>query len=56
MQQKTFTLHRYDFIVQFMWQPTPRSAREEKEKQPADQPLEGATDTAAVGDTAAPGT
>jgi len=53
LEPKTFMLRRYDFIVQFMWQPQPRTARQEKQKQLATQPSE-ATDTAAVGDEAAP--
>jgi hypothetical protein len=56
LEQKTFKLRRYDFVVQFMWQPTPRSAREEKEKQAAPPAGEG-VDTAAIGDEATtPGT
>jgi hypothetical protein len=51
LEPKTFPLRRYDFIVQFMWQPQPRTARQQK--QLATQPSE-ATDTAAVGDEAAP--
>jgi type IV pilus assembly protein PilM len=51
--QKMFTLGRYDFVLQFMWQPQPRSAREEKEKQPQGPPAEG-TDTAAVGEGTTP--
>jgi type IV pilus assembly protein PilM len=51
---KSFTLRRYDFIVQFMWQPQPRSARLEKRNQLATQPAEG-DGTAAVGEDAATG-
>jgi type IV pilus assembly protein PilM len=49
---KSFTLRRYDFIVQFMWQPQPRSARLEKRNQLATQAAEG-DGTAAVGEDAA---
>jgi type IV pilus assembly protein PilM len=55
MQQKTFTLNRFDFIVQFMWQPTPRSVRIDKEKQPAGETAES-TETAAVEEVTTPGT
>lgn len=52
---KTITLRKYNFILQFIWQPQPRSQRLEKNKQLVEQP-EGAAGTAAVGDAAAPGT
>jgi hypothetical protein len=52
MERKVFRLGRFDFVLQFMWQPQPRSVREEKEKQPAGPAAEG-TDTAALGDGAA---
>lgn len=54
MEQKMLTLHRFDFVVQFMWQPTPRSVRSEKEKQPAEAAADG-TDTASVDGIAVPG-
>lgn len=53
IERKTITLTRYNFILQFCWQPQPRTARKEKEKQLAEQPGD-AIDTAAVGDGAVP--
>lgn len=53
LEPKTITLRRYDFYIQFMWQPQPRTARQEKQKQLATQPGEAA-ETAAVGEEAAP--
>jgi hypothetical protein len=54
LEPKKFTLRRYDFILQFVWQPQPRSARLEKAKQgteqPAEQPAEAGPGTAAVGE------
>jgi hypothetical protein len=56
LEPKTIRLRRYDFIVQFMWQPQPKTARLEKKNQTVAQPAEPA-DTAAVdGDAAAAGT
>ncbi len=50
---KTHRLRRYDFIVQFMWQPTPRSTRLEKKNNPGGTTAEGA-DTAAISGEATP--
>jgi hypothetical protein len=55
LPRKMLTLHRFDFILQFMWQPTPRSVRAEKEKQPAVPAADG-VDTAAVDEATPAGT
>jgi hypothetical protein len=54
VEPKTFDLRRYDFLVQFAWQPTPRSKRQEMKNQPAGQMVDEAAGTAAVGDTTTP--
>jgi hypothetical protein len=54
VEPKTFDLRRYDFLVQFAWQPTPRSKRQELKNQPAGQTVDEAAGTAAVGDTTTP--
>jgi type IV pilus assembly protein PilM len=56
IEPKTFDLRRYDFIIQFAWQPTPRSKRQDKANGIVD-PAADAAGTAAVGDTTTtPGT
>jgi type IV pilus assembly protein PilM len=57
VEPMSFDLRRYNFIIQFAWQPTPRSKREEKKNQPAGELTDEAAGTAAVGDaTMPPGT
>ena len=49
---KTITLRRFDFVVQFCWQPTPPTARHEKLEEPAGEEQPASEETPAPEKTA----